>query len=109
MLDKTESRSKDDRGVVYVETRGYKQDGTVVCTFRRKVMVPKRSYGEARGGEQPGRPVPAGLARVGASHSRSVSYSRGTSGRLASVAASHQRASVASSPARSVPPTTAHR
>jgi hypothetical protein len=22
------------------------------------VMVPKRSYGEARGGEQPGRPVP---------------------------------------------------
>jgi acyl dehydratase len=58
VLDKTESRSKDDRGVVYVETRGYKQDGTVVCTFRRKVMVPKRSYGDARGGEQPGRPVP---------------------------------------------------
>jgi hypothetical protein len=22
------------------------------------VMVPKRSYGETRGGEQPGRPVP---------------------------------------------------
>ena len=64
VLDKTESRSKDDRGVVYVETRGYKQDGTVVCTFRRKVMVPKRSYGDARGGEQPGRPVPAGLARA---------------------------------------------
>jgi hypothetical protein len=45
---------------VYVETRGYKQDGTVVCTFRRKVMVPKRSYGDARGGEQPGRPVAQG-------------------------------------------------
>jgi acyl dehydratase len=58
VLDKTPSKSKDDRGVVYVETRGYKQDGTVVCTFRRKVMVPKLSYGEARGGEQPGRPVP---------------------------------------------------
>jgi hypothetical protein len=27
--------------------------------FRRKVMVPKRSYGDARGGDQPGRPVPA--------------------------------------------------
>ena len=52
--------SKDDRGVVHVETRGYKQDGTVVCMFRRKVMVPKRSYGDARGGEQPGRPVPRG-------------------------------------------------
>jgi acyl dehydratase len=58
VLDKTESRSKDDRGVVQVETRGYNQDGVVVCVFRRKVMVPKRSYGEARGGEQPGRPEP---------------------------------------------------
>ena len=59
VLDKRESRSKDDRGVVYVETIGYKQDGTIVCIFRRKVMVPKRSYGESRGGEQPGRPAPA--------------------------------------------------
>ena len=58
VLDKTESKSKDDRGIVHVETIGYKQDGTVVCVFRRKVMVPKRSYGEARGGEQPGRPTP---------------------------------------------------
>jgi hypothetical protein len=31
----------------------------VVCVFRRKVMVPKQSYLDARGGEQPGRPVPA--------------------------------------------------
>ena len=59
VLDKTESKSKDDRGIVHVETIGYKQDGTVVCIFRRKVMVPKRSYGEARGGEQPGRPEPS--------------------------------------------------
>ena len=59
VLDKTESRSKDDRGVVYVETIGYKQDGTVVCVFRRKVMVPKDNYLVARGGEQPARPEPA--------------------------------------------------
>ena len=59
VLDKRESESKADRGVVTVETRGYKQDGTVVCVFRRKVMVPKQSYGAARGGEQPGRPEPA--------------------------------------------------
>jgi acyl dehydratase len=58
VLAKTPSKSKDDRGVVEVETRGYKQDGTVVCVFRRKVMVPKRAYGEIRGGEQPGRPEP---------------------------------------------------
>ncbi|MFD2422007.1 MaoC family dehydratase [Amycolatopsis pigmentata] len=58
VLEKTPSKSKDDRGVVSVETRGYKQDGTIVCVFRRKVLVPKRSYGDVRGGEQPGRPVP---------------------------------------------------
>ena len=56
VLDKWESTSKDDRGVVHVETKGYNQDGTLVCIFRRKVMVPKDSYLEARGGEQPGRP-----------------------------------------------------
>jgi acyl dehydratase len=42
VLDMTESRSKTDRGVVQVETRGLNQDGVVVCVFRRKVMVPKR-------------------------------------------------------------------
>ena len=41
-----------------METIGYNQDGTVVCIFRRKVMVPKQSYLDARGGEQPGRPTP---------------------------------------------------
>ena len=41
-----------------VETIGYNQDGTIVCVFRRKVMVAKRSYGDVRGGEQPGRPQP---------------------------------------------------
>jgi len=58
VLDKWESSSRNDRGVVHVETIGYKQDGTVVCIFRRKVMVPKNNYLAERGGEQPGRPVP---------------------------------------------------
>jgi acyl dehydratase len=58
VLDKVVSRSKSDRGVVSVETRGYTQDGEVVAIFRRRVLVPKRSYGEARGGDQPGRPTP---------------------------------------------------
>jgi acyl dehydratase len=48
--------SKGDRGVVEVETRGYNQDGTLVCVFHRKVMVPTQSYVKERGGEQPGRP-----------------------------------------------------
>jgi acyl dehydratase len=58
VLDKTESRSKDDRGVVHVETIGYNQAGKVVCIFHRKVMVPKNSCLEARGGKQPGGPTP---------------------------------------------------
>jgi len=51
--------SAGDRGIVQVETRGYKQDGTLVCVFRRKVMVPTETYVKERGGEQPGRPEPA--------------------------------------------------
>ena len=58
VLDKTPSKSKTDRGIVYVETTGYNQDGVIVCIFRRKVMVPTQEYIEARGGEQPGRPEP---------------------------------------------------
>ena len=50
--------SKGDRGMVEVETRGYKQDGTLVCVFRRKVMVPTETYVKERGGEQPARPDP---------------------------------------------------
>lgn len=55
VLDKVESRSKPDRGVVTVETRGYNQDGIQVLYFRRKVLIPKRNFGTE---EQPGRPSP---------------------------------------------------
>jgi acyl dehydratase len=58
VLDKRASESRDDRGIVHVETRGYNQDGTLVCTFRRRVLVPKQNYLDARGGDQPGRPTP---------------------------------------------------
>jgi acyl dehydratase len=44
VLHKKESGSKPDRGVVTVETRGFKQDATLVCVFRRKVMVPKKEF-----------------------------------------------------------------
>ena len=58
VLAKWPSKTKNDRGIVHVETRGFKQDGTIVCIFRRKVMVPTKAYVDARGGEQPGRPQP---------------------------------------------------
>src|SRR5437763_3623950 len=57
VLDAKLSSSKPDRGVVSVETRGYNQEGTLVCVFRRRVMVPTKA---AAGHEQPGRPVPRG-------------------------------------------------
>ena len=60
--DRRPSPSRD-RGVVHVETSGYKQDGTIVCIFRRKVMVPTKNYIDARGGEQPGRPEPVPQTR----------------------------------------------
>jgi acyl dehydratase len=54
VLDKKESSSKPDRGIVAVETRGYNQHGDEVLYFRRKVMVPKRGTAP----EQPDRPDP---------------------------------------------------
>ena len=60
VLEVTPSKSTNDRGVVYVETRGYNQDGVVVCTFRRKVLVPTRTYADRNGGDQARRPIPAG-------------------------------------------------
>lgn len=62
VLDKKESSSKNDRGIVQVETIGYNQDGVVVCIYRRKVMVPKRPVADTPEQqfalEQPNRPVP---------------------------------------------------
>jgi len=48
VLDKRESSSKNDRGVVTVETKGINQRGEEVCYFRRKVMVWKREGAPAR-------------------------------------------------------------
>lgn len=41
VLEKRESRSREDVGIVTVKTTGYNQDGTVVITFRRTIMVYK--------------------------------------------------------------------
>lgn len=42
ILDKRESKSKGDRGIVYVETIGYNQDNVPVIKFRRHVLIKKR-------------------------------------------------------------------
>ena len=43
VLDKRESQSKNDRGIVYVETIAYNQNNVEVLSFRRKVLVKKKN------------------------------------------------------------------
>lgn len=43
VLDKTESKSKKDRGVVYVETIGYNQNNEDVIRFRRKILIKRKN------------------------------------------------------------------
>ena len=42
MLEVRPSESKPDRGVVRVRTDVYNQDGTLVATFKRAVLVPRQ-------------------------------------------------------------------
>ncbi len=42
ILDIRESKSKPDRGILYVETRAFNQNGARVLTLRRKILIPKK-------------------------------------------------------------------
>ena len=42
VLSKRESKSRPHAGIVSVKTTGYNQDGTIVITFKRTVLVYKR-------------------------------------------------------------------
>jgi acyl dehydratase len=44
ILDKYESKTKNDRGIIYVETIAYNQNGIDVLSFRRKVLIKKKCY-----------------------------------------------------------------
>jgi acyl dehydratase len=44
VLDKRESKSRPNAGIVSVETRGFNQDGVTVCTFERTMLIPKRGH-----------------------------------------------------------------
>jgi acyl dehydratase len=44
ILSKRDSKSKPDRGVVYVETIGYNHNKVEVISFRRNVLIKKREY-----------------------------------------------------------------
>ena len=42
VLEKRESKSRENVGIILVETSGYNQNGIVVITFKRRVMVYKK-------------------------------------------------------------------
>lgn len=44
VLEKRESKSRPNIGIVTVKTSGYNQDGVVVITFKRTIMVYKKGY-----------------------------------------------------------------
>jgi len=44
VLERRESRSRPDVGIVKVKTIGFNQDGTVVISFERTIMVYKKDY-----------------------------------------------------------------
>ena len=46
ILDKRESRTKNDRGIIYVESIASNQDGVDVLSFRRHVLIKKMNHGE---------------------------------------------------------------
>lgn len=46
ILDLIPSKSKLDRGIVYVETIAYNQNNIDVLSFRRKVLIKRRIYDE---------------------------------------------------------------
>ena len=48
VIDTVPSSSRDDRGIVTVETKAFNQRGEEVCFFRRKVMVWKREFAPER-------------------------------------------------------------
>jgi acyl dehydratase len=53
VLEKRRSKSRPNAGIVTVKTTGHNQDGKVVITFRRTVMLYRR-------GKAPSRPLPDG-------------------------------------------------
>ena len=46
ILEKRKSRSKSDRGIIYVETRANNQNKNKILTFRRHILIPKEPKNE---------------------------------------------------------------
>jgi len=60
IVGKRESRSRPDRGIVWVETEAVNQNGQKVLSFKRTVLIPKREAGPAATGSALFTPFPPG-------------------------------------------------
>ncbi len=47
VIDVRVSKSKPDRGILYVETKAFNQNNDLVLKLRRKALIPKRESGPA--------------------------------------------------------------
>ena len=45
VLEKRESKSRPNAGIVSIRTRGFNQDKILVCQFDRTMLIPKRGFG----------------------------------------------------------------
>jgi len=45
VLEKRPSKSRPTQGLVSIETRGFKQDGTMVICFKRTMLIPFIGHG----------------------------------------------------------------
>ncbi len=45
VLEKRQSKSRSTQGLVSIATRGFKQDGTMVISFNRTMLIPHRGHG----------------------------------------------------------------
>jgi len=45
VLEKRDSKSRPQAGIVTVRTSGRNQDGKTVCVFERSMLIPKRGHG----------------------------------------------------------------
>jgi acyl dehydratase len=44
VLAKRESASRPGQGIVTILTRGFNQDGVMVCTFKRNMLIPGKGH-----------------------------------------------------------------
>ena len=44
VLEKRESKSRPNDGIVTVQTTGKNQDGTIVASYKRSALIPKKGH-----------------------------------------------------------------